>query len=411
MMKPKSIDIHNNRELCALDMSHATEEQTRAWLRQIIDNELSRGDAADEALILECMEQMEQLAGDAAMSAEECRAHLSAFWDTVSKPTAPAPTFRIASRRPWSRWCIAAAMLIMILLCTPTIHAYAQVYSDNKLYHEAIDRAAPDTPTVTVPEETVYNDMASFIRDHGDLDFFYPHFLKEGEELRSIRMTYQSAQSWIAIFHFSNPDIRHFTVQRLSQPSHMIEQPQGEKIFPTGTQNYVLSQSEKDGVTLYHAECITDGIRYTVEASSSNTLRYYLAMTFRAYDTFDDIQDLLQTHDYLQPFRYPANLSIQGHVSYGGSLDWAVYMSFHTKTVGPTESITVYPVRKSTVFDPGDAPIILSNENVDIYLLSQPTSKSNYLKTACVADGMLYKMNINGYDQLLTIAESMFGPF
>ena len=410
MMKQKSIDTLNNRELCALDMSHATEEQTRAWLRQIIDNELSRGDAADEALILECMEQMEQLAGDTAMSAEKCRAHLSAFLNTVSKPTASSTTFRAASRRPWVRLGIAAAMLIMMLVCTPTIHAYAQVYSDNKLYHEAIDRASPDTPTVTVPEETVYNDMASFIRDHGDLDFFYPHFLKEGEEIRSIRMTYQSAQSWIAIFHFSNPDIKHFTVQQLSQPSHMIEQPQGEKIFPTGTQNYVLSQSEKDGVTLYHAECITDGIRYTVEASSYNALRYYLAMTFRAYDTFDDIQDLLQTHDYLQSFRYPADIPIRSSLSYGGSLDWAVHMYFETKAVGGSQTITVYPVRKSTVFDPGDTPIILSNENVDIYLLSQASAK-NDVKAVCVTDGMLYKMEINGYDQFLAIAESMFGPF
>ena len=133
-------------------------------------------------------------------------------------------------------------------------------------------------------------------------------------------------------------------------------------------------------------------------------------MTFRAYDTFDDIQDLLQTHDYLQPFRYPADIPIRSSLSYGGSLDWAVYMSFHTKSVKQTETITVYPIRKSTVFDPGDAPIILSNENVDIYLLSQASAK-NYVKAVCVTDGMLYKMEINGYDQFLAIAESMFGPF
>lgn len=77
-MKRKPTNIPNNDTLCAQDMSRATQEQQIIHLTQIMENELRRGDDADETLLLECAEHLEQLSPESVPAAATVEARLQA---------------------------------------------------------------------------------------------------------------------------------------------------------------------------------------------------------------------------------------------------------------------------------------------------------------------------------------------
>ncbi len=54
--------IKDNRLLCELDMTHATKEETLAWLTKIIENETEKNEEEqDQALISECLDYIDEL--------------------------------------------------------------------------------------------------------------------------------------------------------------------------------------------------------------------------------------------------------------------------------------------------------------------------------------------------------------
>ena len=63
-------------------------EQTVVWLTQTIDTELARGEKADEQLILECAEYLQELSPEAASLTAATEKHLQAELKTATSPAA-----------------------------------------------------------------------------------------------------------------------------------------------------------------------------------------------------------------------------------------------------------------------------------------------------------------------------------
>lgn len=436
-MKREISHIHDNTYLCSLDMTYATKTQKIAWLTQIINNELDRGEEMDEQLISECAEHLEQLSPEVNRSAEELDAQLHLLLAANDQPTQHSenniPTFTRKARPQLRQLMLRASAIVavfaMIVVLSPQIYAHALVEHDNKLYHKAVNYDflhAETTLTNLRSEETpassyeaTYSDLSSFFSDHGHLDFRYPTDLPEKQAIQSIGIIYHSEKSWIIVFSFQDTAMKNFVVQRLSQPAHMIETPKTEKYFSTGAQNYAISQTQEEGRTVFTAECYTDGLRYTAQAYDYNTLRLILSKTrTHASPSFSDMEKFLETYDYLQEFRYsqqlPENLQFHTvHLVYHSSANWAVFMRFHPlQSANHDNKLTISPIADPSSVDYGSDPPILSNDTVDIYLTSRGfTPTYGHYEAFCVVENMKYTMRIYGYDQFVAFAESIFGPF
>ena len=436
-MNLENSHIHDNTYLCSLDMTHASKIQKIAWLTQIIDNELDRGEEMDEQLISECAEHLEQLSPEVSRSAEELNAQLHLLLAAQSKLTQRPQNYTLPCshkarprlRQFMLRIAAIASVFVMIAVLSPQIYAQALVERDNKLSHKAFshdfinaETTLTDLRSEREPSgayEATYTDLSAFFRDHGHLDFHYPSNLPEKQSIQSISIIYHSPKSWIIVFSFQDPAIKSFIVQHLSQPAHMIEEPQGEKYLSTGTQNNAISQKEEDGKTVFTAECYTDGLRYTAEAYDFNILKLVLSNTrTQVYSSFSSMDQFLETFDYLQAFLYPKQLPneiqiISVHLNYRSSANWTVIMRFdQPQNSNRGDMLTISPIADLSTVDFGSDPPILSNETADIYLISHGfSSVYGHYEAVCVVGNMKYTMRIYGYDQFVAFAESIFGPF
>ena len=419
-MKNEAAHWHDNTYLCSLDMSHASREQKITWLTQIINNELDRGADADEQLIMECAEHLEQLSPE--LSFTPCRTS-----GTQNGKDSATAASQITGRlhRIMLRLTATAVVFAMIALFSPKIYAHALVERDNRLYQRAIghdflnvETALPDQLPASAYEAT-YSDLAAFFRNHGHLDFHYPCDLPEKQAIQTASIIYHSAKSWIVVFGFQDPNMKSFIVQRLSQPATMIEEPQTEAYFSAGTQKYALSEKEENGQTVFLAECYTDNLRYTAEAYDLNTLKLVLSKTNTLVShRFETMDDFLTTYDYLQEFLYPKHLpdgmqfdSVQ--LSYRSSANWTVTMQYdQPQSSNHGNKLTVSPIADPSLLDFGEDPPILSNETAEIYLISNGFSSTyGHYEAVCVVGNMKYTMRIYGYSQFVAFAESLFGTF
>lgn len=423
-MKNDAAHEYDNDYLCTLDMSWASREQKIAWLTQIINNELDRGTEADETLIMECAEHLEQLSSE--LSFIPCH-------DAITqKGNAPSPTASKIPRRMrriMLRLTATAAVFAMIALFSPKIYAHALVERDQQLYRKAVghdflnaETSLPDQLPELPPTssyETSYSDLSAFFRDHGHLDFHYPCDLPEQQAIQTAGIIYHSAKSWIIVFGFQDPNMKNFIVQRLSQPQNMIEEPQAEAYFSTGTQKYALSEKEENGQTVFLAECYTDNLRYTAEAYDLNTLKLVLSKTNTMVSRrFSSMDEFLAVYDHLQEFRYPQHLpdgmqfdSVQ--LIYRSSANWTVIMQFdQPQSSNQGNKLTVSPITDPSSLDFGEDPPILSNETAEIHLTSNGLSSTyGHYEAVCVVGSMKYTMRIYGYAQFVAFAESLFGAF
>lgn len=437
-MKQKPFDIHDNTYLCSLDMTHATKTQKIAWLTMIIDNESERGEHMDEQLVWECAEHLEQLSPEVAMSAKERDTQLRAFLSAYGTPAAPQPHATIlpspirTSNKIHNlliRIAAIASVFLMIAVLSPQVYARALVERDNRLYHDAVTRDflnAETTPpelqsigSFASPYEVTYSDLSSFLRDHSYLDFYYPLDLPAEQAIQSVSVIYHSEKSWIIVFSFQNPDMKNFVIQRLSQPAHMIEEQQTEKYFSTGKQKYAISQKEEGEKTVFTAQCVSDGLRYTAEAYDYNTMRLVLSKTNTyVYNSYSSMEEFLAKHDYLPEFLYPKQLP-EGflfhtvRLSYRSSADWTVIIHYkHAQSPGNTHILTISPINDQTSVDLGSDPPVLSNEIADIYLTSTGlTSTYGHYNAICVVGNLKYTMRIFGYEPFIAFSEALFGTF
>ena len=407
-MKHEASHIHDNRYLCAWDMTHAEPSQKIAWLTQIIDNELDRGEEMDEQLILECAEHLEQLTAN-------------------KKPSPPFIPKQTTPHRFLRRFAAIASVFALVVLFSPRLYVQAMAERDNKLYHKAADldflsiEATQNDQLInqspTSAYEATYSDLSSFFRDHSHLNFHYPSNLPADQAIRSIGIIYHSEKSWIIVFSFQDPSVKSFIVQQLSQPSRTVEEPQAEKYFSTGTQNYAISEKTENGKTVFVAECYTDGLWYTVEAYDFNTLRLILSKAqTQAYHSFADIDEFLTTHPYLQEFFYPKQLpdefrSNSVYLVYRSSADWTLTLRYvQPQTSNQGTVLKVSPIDRSTPFDFGTDPPILANETVSLYLISSGSDEEHgHYEAVGIVDNMKYTLRAYGYNAFVALAESIFG--
>ena len=415
-MKNETAHWNDNAYLCSLDMSHANREQKIAWLTQIINNELDRGEEADEQLIMECAEHLEQLSPE--LSCTPC--HTSRTLDG----NAPSPTVSKLPERLHQimlRLATIAAVFAMIVLFSPKIYAHTLAERDNKLYQRAIGHDFLNADT-SLPEhlyEASYSDLSAFLRNHGHLDFHYPCELPEQQAIQTAGIIYHSEKSWIVVFGFQDPNMKNFIVQRLSQPANMIDEPQAETYFSAGTQKYALSEKEEHGRTVFLAECYTDNLRYTAEAYDLNTLKLVLSKTnIMVSRRFSSMDEFLATYDFLQEFLYPQHLPDEVqfdsvHLIYRSSANWTVTMQFdQVQSSNQGNKLTISPISDPSSLDFGADLPILSNDTVKIYLTSGGFSSTyGHYEAVCVVGNMKYTMRIYGYAQFVAFAESLFGSF
>lgn len=410
---------HDNTYLCALDMSHASREQKIAWLTQIINNELDRGENADEQLIMECAEHLEQLSSE--LSLMPC----CASGTQNGKDSAPASKIPQRLHRIMLRVTAAVAVFAMIVLFSPKIYAHALAERDHRLYQRAIGHVFLNAETAlsdqlpTSAYEATYSDLSAFFRNHGHLDFHYPCDLPEQQAIQTAGIIYHSAKSWIVVFGFQDPNMKSFIVHRLSQPANMIEEPRAEAYFSAGTQKYALSEKEENGRTVFLAECYADNLRYTAEAYDLNTLKLVLSKTNTTVSRrFSDMDEFLAAYDHLQEFLYPKHLPAtlqfdSVHLIYRSSANWTVTMQFdQPQSSNQGNRLSVSPIADPSSLDFGDDPPILSNETAEIYLISDGFSATyGHYEAVCVVGNMKYTMRIYGYSQFVAFAESLFGTF
>ena len=430
-MKNKTAHWNDNTYLCSLDMSCASKEEKTAWLMQIINNELDRGKEADEQLIMECAEHLEQLSPELSYSSEPRKvppmltAHHTSSVRKSNCSSLSVPKIPEKLRRVMLRIAATAAVFAMIILFSPKIYAHALVKRDNKLYQRAIghdflnaETSLPDR----LPErayEASYTDLPAFFRNHGYLDFHYPCDLPEPQAIQTAGIIYHSAKSWIVVFSFEDPNMKNFIVQRLFQPTNMIDAPQAERYFSAGTQKYALYEKEEHGRTVFTAECYTDNLRYTAEAYDLNTLKLVLSKTNTTVSPrFSSMDEFLATYDYLQEFLYPKHLPDQlkfdqVQLVYRSSANWTVTMQFdQPQSSNHGNKLTVSPIADPASLDLGTDPPILSNDTVKIYLISGGFSSTyGHYEAVCVVGNMKYTMRIYGYAQFVAFAESLFGSF
>ena len=142
---------------------HAT-EQTVAWLIQTIDAELTRGEEADEQLIRECAEYLQELSPDTAVPAAVTEKRLQAELKAAPHSTrhrAPRVAVRVVLR-------LAAVLTVLAMLCV-ALPAMAIHVSGRKNFEDpsktALDPVLSFLSTSIKPAPVDYTDTTEFTKD------------------------------------------------------------------------------------------------------------------------------------------------------------------------------------------------------------------------------------------------------
>lgn len=430
-MKYSTDQFRDNNFLCALDMSHATAEQQRAWLTMIIDNELARGDQKDELLIYECAEHLALLSPDTAMPEEECRMHLKALLATV--PPKKARILSLPSRQVRRKFAIRlaalASALIMIVALSPQVYAYAVLQQDNRQYESVIQKevakiegdylslAAPYAVNQE-PYQATYESLTEFFRNHEDLSFYYPTQLPaKNQGIRSIRISYLSRDSWIVIFTFWDPSVKYYAARRLPVSPEGAPTASPVSVDRVDGRIYTTMPAELDGKSAMQTVCIHDDILYTLMTDDLETTREILSLTkSRAY-RYADMAALRRDWEHLPDFflseRLPTGFS-PGSVTltYDTQTAWqiVVQLKYHDGARTTTNhSLTITP---ASDHDLGIDKPKLSNEKTDVYVsYSSQSEKAGLCQAECVIGDTKYNTKIFGYDPFMIFLDVFFGPF
>lgn len=429
-MKYTPDKFRDNTYLCALDMSHATDEQQIAWLNLIIDNELARGDQKDEQLIYECAEHLALLSPDTAMSEEECRAHLQALLASIPPKKARILTLpdRHVRRKFAVRLAALASALIMIVALSPQVYAYAVLQQDHRqqagIIQKEIEEIEAEYLSLAIPYavnrepyQATYGSLAELFQNHEELSFYYPTQLSANQGIRSIRISYLAQDSWIVIFTFWDPSVKYYTARRLPASQQGMPSEPYEAVDIIDDRTYTTTTAELDGQNTLQTVCIHDNILYTLMTDDLDTTREILSLTqSRAY-RYADLAALRKDWEHLPSFAWPeqlpAGFSIGGAtLTYDTQASWklVVQLKYHdgTRTTA-NHSLTLTPTTGHHFVS--DLPR-LSNEKTDVYIsYSSQSEGAGLCQAECVVGKIKYDTKIFGYDPFMAFLNSFFGPF
>jgi len=425
-----TVDLHDNNDLCALDMSRATREQQAAWLTLIVDNELDRGDEGDSALIWECTEQLRELYSNAILTREEAEKQLRSMLTPPNRrlyghPKSPSAAHRISKKM--LRIGSVAAVILMVAALFPHIYVHAVETQNRRIYEEAVDfRSSGTDPNTLAPDisaqkpyEATYTTLKDFFADHSHLSFYYPQQLPQERGIEQIHIKYQSQNSWVVVFTFLDPTVKYFTAQALPYTAKAPVPQEGDSVFTTSARQYVTTPGEENGRTVYETVGLHDNIRYTISTYDYGSTRYFLSqatVTTRRYDT---MEELLTEWDHLQEISWhgalPDGFSVRRcSIQYLTQTNWSIKLLLDCEAPSPpgqdhTMTIRYIPDSSDTDTPPGD--LLLKNDKTEVGIHFPKWENSTYHEAECIVGNTGYQIVIYDRDLLLRFVEDYFGPF
>ena len=439
-MEHQTEKFHDNNELCAMDMTLASEEQQKAWLTMIIANELARGEERDEQLICECTEHLALLSPDIVMSEKECEAHLRAFLSAVQRNNriAPSALSRFLSDRRTSRrhrllYRIAAvaSILLMIIALSPQAYALAILQRDTRQEEAAIQAEIMHTEQAYLaaisgqeayaqPFQATYETLSDFFRAHSQLNFHYPNQLPKIQEISSIRITYFSEDCWLVIFTFRDPSIRYYTVQHMPHPTDPIDVEGDALRLTVDGREYVTIQEKGSKNGIYQTRCHDGNLSYTLITDSYDTTCDVLSLTGARVYRYDSMEKLQNDWAHLQSFDWPAQLppgfrADNVTLHYDTQASWQIVVQLKYDNGNRTtanHAITISPVGNGIAHDLGIGAEMLSNETNKVYIsYSGQAGSTGLCRAECIVDDIRYTVKILGYDPFMVFLNDFFGPF
>ena len=181
-------------------------EQTVVWLTQTIDTELARGEKADEQLILECAEYLQELSPEAASLTAATEKHLQAELKTATSPAAR----RRVTRTPFKAILRLAAVLTVLAMFCAALPAMA-IYMSNEgnfeekanllpnpvleflsspVKQEPVDYADKVNFTKEPGYSAIYTDTAEMIKAESPPDILCPNDLTEDLDHYQVQVSY-----------------------------------------------------------------------------------------------------------------------------------------------------------------------------------------------------------------------------
>ena len=324
-------------------------EQTVVWLTQTIDTELARGEDADEQLILECAEYLQELSPEAASLTAATEKHLQAELKTATSPAAR----RRVTRTPFKAILRLAAVLTVLAMFCAALPAMA-IYMSNEGNFEDKANLLPNpvleflsspvkqdpvdyADTVNFTKEpgysATYTDTAEMIKTELPPDILCPNDLTEDLDQYQVQVSYDglgTTQSSVNVW-----EVR----WKAGNGSWLFSAAYRKQFKPLNNAYYELlyDSYESNGRTYYHwvqsdgqyrAFCMYDRVIYNVLAADYETMIFLIDHSTRASEIIpsasdeetipsadvDEIIPLLAPDQYDHPDRYSA--------SYGTTADF-----------------------------------------------------------------------------------------
>ena len=316
-------------------------EQTIAWLTQTIDTELARGEEADEQLILECAEYLQELSAETASLMAATEKHLQAELKTATIKHAAHRRMTHASLKAILRLAAILTVLAMFCAALPAMAIYMSnegnfedkenilpnpvlEFLSNPVKQDSVDYVDTVNFTKEPGYSATYTNTAEMIKTEMPPDILCPNDLPENLDKYQIQVSYdgyKATQSSVNVW-----EIR----WKEENGSWLFSAAYRKQFKPLNNAYYELlyDSYESNGRTYYHwvqgdgqyrAFCMYDRVIYNVLAADYETMIYLIDHATHASEIIpsadvDEIIPLLAPDQYDHPDRYSA--------SYGTTADF-----------------------------------------------------------------------------------------
>ena len=365
-MKRKQVNIHDNAQLCALDMEQASRETRIALCIQIINNELDREDEADEQLIYECSALLQELSPESTMPPEEVEAHLQTFLAQVQtqkkQQTQIVSSHRVTRmlHKLLVRVAVAACLIMMVSVLTVQAHAYTLAKQDKQLYEDALafnmlslseGIGESGKSILTDAQQTVFESMAELFRAYPDLGFYYPHAPAQAPErlkfdIDSANVTYQSKNSWVVVMNFARPELEYLTIQHMAHVTPYT--PPGENVttLESSAREFTVSEITTEEGIRYEAAYTKDNIRYIIRAKDHTVMRLALGSMVNCEYRYQALEQFAAEWDFLDPHivisALPEGFKLNYiQIKYFTNIHWYVSYSLTAPDGTPAEYLVI----------------------------------------------------------------------
>ena len=311
-------------------------EQTVARLIQMIDDELARGEEADEQLILECTAYLQELSPETAIPAEVTERYLQAeLTDTQTPPHVVRHTIPRKAVKLALRLAAVISALAMFCVAVPAMAIYISNESNfeeeqqnvlipvlellsHSPHHEPIDYTEAPNFTKEPGYSATYSDTAEMIKTELPPDILCPNDLPEDLAKYQVQVSYdgykKTTGSFINVWEIrwkeeSGSWLFSAAYRKNFKPiNHAYYELLYDSYESSGRTYYYWIQ--KDGQ--YRAFCMHDRVIYNILAADYETMIYLINHAAHASKIIPsaDVEEtvsLLTPDQYDHPDRYTAS--------------------------------------------------------------------------------------------------------